>query len=79
MQLDEAAEDMIVTVTPFAESDRAYLPMLLSFLNRSRSQQFKPHTRVDPADIAESYYRAAVQRRSAWTHELDLRPFSETF
>ncbi|PWN23448.1 NAD(P)-binding protein [Microstroma glucosiphilum] len=40
---------------------------------------FKPHTRIDPADIAESYYRVAAQKRSAWTHEQDLRPFSETF
>lgn len=37
------------------------------------------HTRFDPADIAETYYHVATQKKSAWTHEIDLRPFSETF
>ena len=32
-----------------------------------------------PADIAEAYYQLHRQQRSAWTHELDLRPASEKF
>jgi len=30
-----------------------------------------------PAKIAETYYHIAHQHRSAWTHEIDLRPFSD--
>ncbi len=30
-----------------------------------------------PAEVAETYFHLARQHRSAWTHELDLRPFSE--
>ncbi len=29
--------------------------------------------------IAEAYWHLHEQRRSAWTHELDLRPFKERF
>jgi NAD(P)-dependent dehydrogenase (short-subunit alcohol dehydrogenase family) len=32
-----------------------------------------------PADIAASYVALHRQARSAWTHELDLRPWSETW
>lgn len=34
---------------------------------------------LQPAAIAESYYQLHRQSRSAWTHELDLRPSSERF
>ena len=30
-----------------------------------------------PAEIAETYFHLAQQHRSAWTHELDLRAFSD--
>ena len=30
-----------------------------------------------PAKIAETYYHIAHQHRSAWTHEIELRPFSD--
>ncbi len=30
-----------------------------------------------PAEIAETYYHIANQHRSAWTHEIDLRAFSD--
>ncbi len=32
---------------------------------------------LKPAAIAESYWHLAHQDRSAWTHEIDLRPFCE--
>lgn len=31
-----------------------------------------------PAEMAETYYHVATQHRSAWTHELDLRAYSDT-
>ncbi|MBI3770411.1 MAG: SDR family NAD(P)-dependent oxidoreductase [Deltaproteobacteria bacterium] len=34
---------------------------------------------LNPAAIAESYWHLAHQDRSAWTHELDVRPFKEAF
>lgn len=34
---------------------------------------------LDPAAIAESYWQLHQQPRNAWTHELDLRPWVETF
>jgi NAD(P)-dependent dehydrogenase (short-subunit alcohol dehydrogenase family) len=30
-----------------------------------------------PAKIADTYYHLAQQHRSAWTHEMDLRAFSD--
>ena len=30
-----------------------------------------------PAQMAETYYHLSTQHRSAWTHELDLRVFSD--
>ena len=34
---------------------------------------------MDPDDIAETYWRVAQQKRSAWTFEVDLRPFCENW
>jgi NAD(P)-dependent dehydrogenase (short-subunit alcohol dehydrogenase family) len=38
-----------------------------------------PSTRMDPDAIASIYLELASQPPSAWTHEMDLRPFSERF
>lgn len=34
---------------------------------------------LDPAAIAEAYYQLHRQHRSAWSHEIDLRPWVEKF
>ncbi len=34
---------------------------------------------LDPDAIAETYYQIHRQPRSAWSHELDLRPYVEKF
>ena len=34
---------------------------------------------LDPEAIAETYWQLHQQHRSAWTHELDLRPYKEAF
>jgi NAD(P)-dependent dehydrogenase (short-subunit alcohol dehydrogenase family) len=34
---------------------------------------------LDPEAIAENYWRLHQQAKSAWTHELDLRPWMEPF
>lgn len=38
-----------------------------------------PDSLLEPAAIAESYLALHRQHRSAWTHELDLRPWVERF
>jgi NAD(P)-dependent dehydrogenase (short-subunit alcohol dehydrogenase family) len=34
---------------------------------------------LDPDDIAENYWTLYCQARSAWTHEIDVRPWSESW
>ena len=34
---------------------------------------------LKPDDIAEAYYNLHLQKKNAWTHELDLRPYMEKF
>ena len=38
-----------------------------------------PEPLLDPDAMAEAYWQLAIQDRSAWTLELDLRPFGEKF
>ena len=38
-----------------------------------------PDSQLEPAAIAESYWQLHLQPRSAWTLELDLRPWVERF
>ena len=38
-----------------------------------------PDTLMDPASIAQAYWRLHQQTRDAWTFELDLRPYGETW
>ncbi len=47
---------------------------------RSRERHsLDPSKMMNPDEIAEAYWQLAHQPRSTWTHELDLRPASETF
>ncbi len=41
--------------------------------------QLGPDGSLDPAAIAEAFWSIHCQPRSAWTHELDLRPFKENW
>ena len=38
-------------------------------------EQLAPDTLMDPASIAEAYWRLHQQTRDGWTFELDLRPY----
>ena len=38
-----------------------------------------PHGLLDPDAIAENYWSIFQQPQSAWTHELDLRPWVESW
>ena len=39
----------------------------------------EPDQLMNPSSIAETYWRLHTQPRDAWTHELDIRPYRETF
>jgi NAD(P)-dependent dehydrogenase (short-subunit alcohol dehydrogenase family) len=41
--------------------------------------ELAPDTLMNPASIAEAYWRLHRQTPDAWTFELDLRPFAETW
>jgi NAD(P)-dependent dehydrogenase (short-subunit alcohol dehydrogenase family) len=46
---------------------------------RARVSNLKPEDLLRPEAIADTYWHLAHQDRSAWTMELDLRPFKEKF
>jgi hypothetical protein len=37
----------------------------------------QPDSRLDPDAIAQTYINILAQPRSAWSHEVDLRPWTE--
>ncbi|HKM62217.1 MAG TPA: SDR family NAD(P)-dependent oxidoreductase [Acidisphaera sp.] len=43
------------------------------------THQPEPDQLMDPASIAAAYWMLHEQTRDAWTHELDLRPYRETW
>jgi NAD(P)-dependent dehydrogenase (short-subunit alcohol dehydrogenase family) len=46
---------------------------------RLGKESFEPDELVNPSSIAETYWQLHQQPRDAWTHELDLRPYAETW
>jgi NAD(P)-dependent dehydrogenase (short-subunit alcohol dehydrogenase family) len=46
---------------------------------RAAAESIAPDRLMNPDSIAETYWRLHEQPRDAWTHELDLRPFGETW
>lgn len=47
--------------------------------NGGKDIDFPPDSLMDLASIAEAYWTLSQQGRDAWTHELDIRPFVETW
>ena len=43
------------------------------------AEAITPGRLMEPSSIAETYWQLHRQPRDAWTHELDLRPFGETW
>jgi len=50
----------------------------MPLLKRLRPQA-KDQDLLKPSAIADAFWYLAHQDRSAWTHEMDVRPFTETF
>jgi NAD(P)-dependent dehydrogenase (short-subunit alcohol dehydrogenase family) len=46
---------------------------------RGGSDEIAPDELMNPASIAETYWQLHAQPRDAWTHELDIRPYRETW
>jgi NAD(P)-dependent dehydrogenase (short-subunit alcohol dehydrogenase family) len=46
---------------------------------KARGGSGPERTLMDPASIGEAYWQLHQQPRDAWTHELDVRPSSETW
>lgn len=44
-----------------------------------RSEKLQKDTLLDPSAIAETYFHVLSQHRSAWTWEVELRPWCENF
>lgn len=38
-----------------------------------------PDSRISPDALADAFVSVHEQQRSAWTHELDVRPYTEEF
>ena len=53
-------------------------PIDMPFI-RQRVPNIQEEDMLKPSAIAESYWHLAHQDPSAWTHELDVRPFTEKF
>lgn len=47
--------------------------------NGGEDVSFPPDSLMDLASIAEAYWMLSQQSRDAWTHELDIRPFVESW
>ena len=56
-----------------------YLEALAKGEKLGLGAQRGPQSLLSPDDIAENYWNLHAQPRSAWTHELDLRPWAEKF
>jgi NAD(P)-dependent dehydrogenase (short-subunit alcohol dehydrogenase family) len=46
---------------------------------KARGRSAEERTLMDPSSIGEAYWQLHQQPRDAWTHELDVRPSSETW
>jgi len=46
---------------------------------RQRFPQLKDEDMLKPSAIAETFWHVAHQDRTAWTHEVDVRPFKENW
>jgi NADP-dependent 3-hydroxy acid dehydrogenase YdfG len=53
-------------------------PIDMPFIRQMRPN-IQQEDMLAPSAIAETYWHLAHQDRSAWTHELDVRPFKEKF
>lgn len=56
--------------------DTAWVRQRMAAAGRNEPE---PEQLMNPASIADTYWALHNQPRDAWTHELDIRPYRETF
>ena len=68
-------------VTPMAKLPAAFAVSLQTSLSpcHIRAEYVKASASNTPDAIVDAFWSLHVQQRSAWTLELDLRPYKETF
>lgn len=58
--------------------DTAFVHERLAAMGR-RVEDLPPDALMNPASVAEAYWHMYHQSRDAWTFEMDIRPYVETF
>ena len=59
--------------------DTAWVRERIQARGDAAAHRLEPDALMDPASIAETYWQLHQQPRDAWTHELDIRPYGETW
>jgi len=49
------------------------------YMREIYGEKYEPETLASPSDIAESYWLTHLQPRSAWSNEIELRPYTEVW
>jgi NAD(P)-dependent dehydrogenase (short-subunit alcohol dehydrogenase family) len=56
--------------------------LIEGWINKPSLREFAPDRPdeqwIDPVEVADTYWRLVTQDRSAWTFELDLRPYTDS-
>ena len=47
------------------------------YMKESYGSKYSPDILADPNDVAESYWLTHLQPKSAWSNEIELRPYTE--
>ncbi len=59
--------------------DTAWVRERIRARGDAAAHRLEPDALMDPASIAEAYWQLHQQTRDGWTHELDIRPYGETW
>ncbi|OYY68433.1 SDR family NAD(P)-dependent oxidoreductase [Sphingomonas sp. 28-63-12] len=59
--------------------DTAWVRERIATARGAAADDLPADTLMNPESIAETYWQLHHQRRDAWTHELDLRPYGESW
>ena len=46
-------------------------------MKQSYGTEYNPDNLANPDDVAESYWLTHLQPKSAWSNEIELRPYTE--
>ena len=49
------------------------------YMREAYGDKYDPATLASPSDVAESYWLTHLQPQSAWSNEIELRPYTEVW